>query len=90
MIDFYTVVFKKSDPYVVALCLENGIVGQGLTQQEASDKLKEAIDSVESVKETDSNIYSAPLSIRELHEFLTIEEKKTMPSQHYELAAIHA
>ena len=27
--DFYTVVLRKSGSYWVALCLENGLVGQG-------------------------------------------------------------
>jgi predicted RNase H-like HicB family nuclease len=71
--DFYTTVLRKSGPYWIALCLENGIVGQGHTKETAVIKLKEAIDSVEEVRKADSDIYSAPLSIKELHEFLTIE-----------------
>lgn len=30
--DFYTTVLRKSGQYWVALCLENGIVGQGATK----------------------------------------------------------
>jgi predicted RNase H-like HicB family nuclease len=37
--DFYTVVFRKSSLYWVALCLENGIVGQGDTRDEAFSRL---------------------------------------------------
>jgi predicted RNase H-like HicB family nuclease len=55
------------------LCLENGVVGQGATKKKAIAKLKQAIDSIEEAKETDSDIYSAPLSIKELHEFLMVE-----------------
>ena len=40
---FITSVFRKSGEYWVALCLENGVVGQGLTKDDALDKLKEAI-----------------------------------------------
>jgi len=72
--DFYTTVLRKSDPYWVALCLENGVVGQGSTKRKAIKKLKEAIDSIEEAKETDGDIYSAPLSIKELHEFLMLED----------------
>jgi predicted RNase H-like HicB family nuclease len=70
--DFYTAVLRKSAGYWVALCLENGIVGQGSTQEDAVRKLTEAIESFMTVYETETNIYSAPLSLEELHEFLTI------------------
>ncbi|MBC1219011.1 type II toxin-antitoxin system HicB family antitoxin, partial [Nostoc sp. UCD120] len=40
--EFYTVVLKQSAGYWVALCLENGIVGQGSIQEDAISKLKEA------------------------------------------------
>ena len=45
MMDFYTVVLRKSAGYWLALCLENGIVGQGDTKDNAIGKLKEAIES---------------------------------------------
>ena len=44
--DFYTVVLRKSGNYWVALCLENGLVGQGNTKENAIEKLKEAIEFV--------------------------------------------
>lgn len=47
--DFYTVVLRKSANYWVALCLENGLVGQGSLQDEAITKLKEAIESLQAV-----------------------------------------
>ncbi|MGI2904687.1 type II toxin-antitoxin system HicB family antitoxin [Tolypothrix sp. VBCCA 56010] len=43
--NFYTMVLKKSAGYWVALCLENGLVGQGTTQETAIKQLKEAIAS---------------------------------------------
>ncbi|ELR96365.1 type II toxin-antitoxin system HicB family antitoxin [Gloeocapsa sp. PCC 73106] len=63
--DFYTVVIKKSAQYWVSLCLENGLVGQGETPDQAINKLKEAIESC-----LDVNSYSSPITIGELHEFL--------------------
>jgi predicted RNase H-like HicB family nuclease len=43
--NFYTVILRKSADYWVSLCLENGLVGQGETQEKAIEKLKEAIES---------------------------------------------
>jgi predicted RNase H-like HicB family nuclease len=74
--DFYTVVLRKSSLYWVALCLENGIVGQGDTRDEAIEKLKEAIESVQDILKTDFDSQSTPISIKELHEFLTVESKE--------------
>ena len=53
--------------------MENGIVGQGDTKDNAIGKLKEAIESFEDVCNNEADIYTAPISIKELHEFLTIE-----------------
>ena len=41
----------------------------------AIEKLKEAIDSFGDVCKEASEVYTAPLSIKELHEFLTVEGK---------------
>lgn len=87
--DFYTVVLRKSGSYWVALCLENGFVGQGTTKESAIEKLKEAIDSFSDVCKEESEVYSAPLSIKELHEFLKVEAKEPA-SESYELRAVHA
>lgn len=87
--DFYTVVLRQSANYWVALCLENGLVGQGATQEDAISKLKDAIDSFQAVYENDSNIYRAPISIEELHEFLTVEEQEHN-SEIYELRKVYA
>lgn len=87
--DFYTVVLRKSASYWVALCLENGLVGQGTTQEDAIKQLKEAIDSFQGVYETQKDIFSAPVSIEALHEFLAVERGKPT-SETFELRAIHA
>ena len=87
--DFFTMVLRKSGPYWVALCLENGIVGQGDTKETAAQKLKEAINSIEELRKTDEDIHSAPLSIKELHEFLTVESSEPI-SEPMELRALYA
>lgn len=74
--EFYTVVLRQSANYWVALCLENGLVGQGNNQEDAINKLKEAVESFPSVYKTENNIYNAPISIEELHEFLMLEDKQ--------------
>jgi predicted RNase H-like HicB family nuclease len=87
--DFYTVVLRKSGGYWVALCLENGLAGQGTTKEDAVNKLKEAVESFDEVSTTEPDIHSAPLSIKELHEFLTVEGREPS-SETYELRAVHA
>jgi predicted RNase H-like HicB family nuclease len=71
----YTMILKKSAGYWVALCLENGFVGQGTTQETAIKQLKEAIASFQEVYEAKVNIYKAPLTIEELREFLAVEDR---------------
>jgi len=85
--DFYTVVLRQSAGYWVALCLENGLVGQGNTQENAISKLKDAIESLQAVYQTVTNIYSAPISIEELHEFLMLEDEE-QNSETYELRKV--
>lgn len=87
--DFYTVVIRQSAGYWVSLCLENGIVGQGNNQQESVDKLKEAIESFQAAQGVENNIYTAPVSIEELHEFLMLEDKQS-DSEIYELRKVYA
>lgn len=87
--DFFTAVLRKSNGYWVALCLENGLVGQGRIKEEAIEKLKEAIDSFESLRKSEKNVYNAPISIKELHEFLTVEDVEPV-SEQLELRAIYA
>ncbi|MEA5604896.1 type II toxin-antitoxin system HicB family antitoxin [Nostoc sp. UHCC 0252] len=72
--DFYTTVLRKSASYWVALCLENGLVGQGLNQEAAIKQLNEAIASFLSVYKIEPNIYHPSLTIKELHEFLELED----------------
>jgi len=86
--NFYTVILRKSAQYWVSLCLENGLVGQGETPEQAIDKLKEAIESFLEVNESEENIYSSPICIDELHEFLTIQESKS--AEIYELRKVYA
>ena len=86
---FYTIVLRKSSNYWVALCLENGTVGQGLDKEDSIRSLKDAIDSFEEARESDKNIFCQPIAINELHEFLTVESPEPV-SQQYELRAISA
>ena len=85
----YTVAFRKSANLWVALCLENGLVGQGNTKEEAMRKLKEAIVSFEEARETEDDVYTAPIAVGELHEFLACEEDEPA-AQSYELRAMYA
>ena len=85
----FTTVLRRSGNYWVALCLENGLVGQGTDRDEAIQKLKEAIASIKDVYETESDVKKGPISIEELHEFLTIEEKEPVTDS-YELRAVYA
>lgn len=85
--EFYTSVLRKSSGYWVALCLENGLVGQGATKDEAVRNMKEAVDSFYEALLDDPSIHEAPLSIRELHEFLTVEGLEGQP---LELRAVYA
>lgn len=87
--EFYTVVLRQSTSYWVALCLENGIVGQGNTQENAISKLKEAIESFQAIYETERNIYKSPISIEDLHEFLLLEDK-AQDSEIYQLRKVYA
>ena len=87
--DFYTIVLRRSGDYWVALCLENGIVGQGDTKDDAIKKLKEAAESFKEEIEKEIDVYSAPLSVKELHEFLTVESKEPV-LEAYELRAVYA
>jgi len=89
MVDFYTVILRDSADYWVALCLENGVVAQGETKTFAIEKLKEAVSSLEMVRQDEPDIYTAPVSIKELHEFLTIEDSIVV-SEPLELRAVHA
>ena len=87
--DFYTMVLRKSGIYWIALCLENGLVGQGDTKENAISKLREAVSSFEDALNEDQEIYTCPLCIKDLHEFLTIEGNDPR-SETYELRAVNA
>ena len=87
--DFYTVVLKQNESYWLALCLENGLIGQSRIKESAVQKLKEAIESFEEVHEVERDVHSSPLSIKELHEFLSLSGGKPV-SETYELRAVSA
>ena len=88
MIDFYPVIIKKNADYWVSLCLENGLVVPGNTPEESLDKLKQAIESFSEVYESESEVYLSPLSIKKLHEFITLEDAEF--SGTYELRKVYA
>jgi len=86
---FLTTILRRSGDYWVALCLENGVVSQGLTKEEVLAKMKEANASMELAFSDDPSLYTAPISINELHEFLSIEgQEPTLET--YELRTVHA
>lgn len=88
--NLHTIVLRKTLNTWAALCLENGIVGQGETQDRAIEKLKEAIESFQLVYDCEPNIYSAPVPIQELHEFLTVEAAEPIAQESYEFRAVYA
>ena len=85
----YTVVLRQSGSHWVALSLENGIVGQGDTQDMAMAKLKEATQSFQVVCDAEDDIYSAPIPIQELHEFLTVEAVQPI-AEVYKFRSVYA
>jgi predicted RNase H-like HicB family nuclease len=87
--ELYTTVLRKSGPYWVALCLENGVVAQSESKEMALSKLKDAIDSIEETRKSDRDIYSAPVAIKELHEFLKVEAPEPI-SEPLEMRALYA
>ncbi len=84
----YTMVVRRSGDKWVTLCLENGVVGQGESKEEALRRLREAIASFEEAVQAEEDAYSAPVSIRELHEFL-IYEVEQPTAERYELCAVY-
>jgi len=52
MINFYTMIIRKSADYWVSLCLENGLVRKENTPEQSIDKLKQAIESFSEVYES--------------------------------------
>jgi predicted RNase H-like HicB family nuclease len=65
------------------------LVGQGSSKETALAKLKEAIDSLQEVDGLEDVLFSSPISIKELHEFLRVENTEPV-STIYELRAVHA
>jgi predicted RNase H-like HicB family nuclease len=88
---FYTLVLRQSGEYWVALCLENGVVGQGITQEIAIDKLQIAIDSMADIYSTEPGIVKS-ISIKELHEFLDLagsDSKNITTNNNREIYELH-
>ena len=98
----YTLLFRRSARQWVALCLENGLVGQGETKERAAARLHEAIASFDGQPglpgsqlaagphlHGQPDIYHAPISVKQLHEFLTFEQAQPLTTS-YELRAVYA
>jgi predicted RNase H-like HicB family nuclease len=83
----YTIVFRKDANVCIALCLENGIVGQGESKELALERLMEATASWEEARTVDPDIHSVPIAISELHEFLLSDHAD---DRSYELKAVYA
>ena len=63
-----TVIIKKEEEWFVATCLENNIVSQGKTIDEATENLKEAItlyyeDETEEIVSKNDRIYITTLEM---------------------------
>lgn len=84
----YTMVVRRSGDKWVTLCLENGMVGQRASREEAIRHLREAVASFEEAVRAEEDAYSAPVSIRELHEFLTYDVDQPA-AERYELCAVY-
>jgi predicted RNase H-like HicB family nuclease len=86
---FLTTILRRSGDYWVALCLENGVVSQGFTKEEVLAKMREANASMELAFSDDPSLYTAPIPINELHEFLSIDGQEPA-LETYELRTVHA
>ena len=71
----YSVILREFENNFLALCLENGVTAEGKSKEEALISLNDAIESLESALLEDENISTAPIAIKELHEFLTYQGK---------------
>ncbi|MDI6891047.1 MAG: hypothetical protein QMC83_08950 [Thermodesulfovibrionales bacterium] len=75
MLKDYTIIVKKSGEQYVSLCLENMVVGCGMTKDEAIENVRNAIESyVNSLEEGMS--LERPVPLKLLHEFLVGEEEE--------------
>jgi predicted RNase H-like HicB family nuclease len=86
--DFYTYTTRRIGKYVLALCLENGVTAQGITKEEALEKLNDALTSLKEAIADDPEIGTSPISIDELHEFITAGNESL--TEVLELHAVHA
>lgn len=75
MVNRYTIILKKSGKQYVSLCVENMVVGCGMSKEEAIENVKNAIRSyVDSLEEGMS--LERPISLKLLHEFLEEEKQQ--------------
>jgi len=86
---FLTTILRRSGDYWVALCLENGVVSQGFTKEEALIKMREAVASLALAFADDPSLFTAPIAINELHEFLSVEGPEPI-LETFELRAVYA
>lgn len=86
---FFTFLLRESSRYWVALCLENGVVGQGESQAKAVASLKDALASLEQAQQEEPDIETRPVAIKELHEFLTVEPVEPKAAS-FELRVLYA
>ena len=63
--------------------------GPGKLKREGAGKLQEAIVSFEEVCQVEPDVYTTPIAVEELHEFLTITENQPAMKS-YELRAVYA
>ena len=75
MFNDYTIILKKSGKQYVSLCLENMVVGCGMTKEEAIENVKNAIQSYIDSLEEGMNL-ERPISLKLLHEFLAEAEEE--------------
>ena len=87
MFNHYTIILKKSGKQYVSLCLENMVVGCGMSKEEAIENVKNAIRSyVDSMEE--GMRLERPISLKLLHEFLEEEEEQQQVGINEEISAM--
>ena len=75
MFNNYTIILKKSGKQYVSLCLENMVVGCGMTKEEAIENVKNAIQSYGDSFEEEMSL-ERPVPLKLLHEFLAEAEEE--------------
>ncbi len=70
----YSAILKRSGNQFLALCLELGVIGSGLSPNEAKRALLDAIESYLDYAKDEGLPEERPVSIKELHEFFYCDE----------------